>query len=437
MVDSWLALQQLRAAALASVEPLLTPDVVNRISLDHLLFGARVLMGVPWEGSGDDGAGGYARARSGGRIPVDLLAGAPTIPPLDNTLPRRPVVAVLDTGIAPHLWFGTSSQSTSPGSFVVLAGLQQAILAQEKVQQQLTPTQLLHSYWDKPTHTGSLIGELEECTGHGTFIAGIYRQLAPAAQLLMVRIMHADSVVYEADLTLALTTLAAQVQAAQPNGPVDQIIDVVSLSLGYYDESDPNAPPPLTGVTTAIDMLTGLGVLVVAAAGNHSTTRPFYPAALALPPGGNGSGLAVTSVGAFNPNRSKALFSNDGDWVTCWEVGAAMVSTFPTNAQGSETPPNSRRAHNPTGLPRRDGLDPDDFAAGFAVWDGTSFAAPVAGAYLANALILCGQKDSTIALTDNQQSAMVARAMAARLRLTSHEMTERTGDGGHGAQAER
>jgi hypothetical protein len=38
----------------------------------------------------------------------------------------------------------------------------------------------------------------------------------------------------------------------------------------------------------------------------------------------------VISVGALNLNGTKAMFSNDGDWVTAFALGAAVVSTYPS-----------------------------------------------------------------------------------------------------------
>jgi hypothetical protein len=45
-----------------------------------------------------------------------------------------------------------------------------------------------------------------------------------------------------------------------------------------------------------------------------------------------------------------------------WATGAAVVSTYPIDVQGSATPD-----HDVPGR-HRGSLDPDDFKAGFAVW---------------------------------------------------------------------
>jgi hypothetical protein len=128
-------------------------------------------------------------------------------------------------------------------------------------------------------------------------------------------------------------------------------------------------------------------VLVVAAAGNDSNARRFYPAALGNQPVPD-SPLRLIGVDSLNPNQSKSLFSNDNDeWVTYWAPGASVVSTFPTTPTGSITPINATEADAPDHRPhRREALDDDDFASGFAIWSGTSFASPMVAARLAQAL---------------------------------------------------
>jgi hypothetical protein len=319
------------------------------------------------------------------------------------------VIAVLDSGIAPHPWFGIDDRTQPPpagGFLAVLPGLQQAILTQEEYQANWQPTQFLMDYWDAPVSSEPLVGDVDTDTGHGTFIAGIVRQVAPDATVLAVRVTHSDGVIYEGDVLLALWRIAAQVRLAQHTGDASQLVDVVSLSLGYFDES-PTAGGYTAHLAHVIGRLLHHGVLVVAAAGNDATTRRFYPAAFAAAPSVNGGGPPVVSVGALNPNGSKALFSNDGSWVHYWATGAAVVSTYPDDVQGSVTPDHDVPARH------RDSLDPDDFKAGFAVWDGTSFAAPLGAARLADALLRNSTADPSLGLGATDRQVMVERANAA------------------------
>ena len=196
---------------------------------------------------------------------------------------------------------------------------------------------------------------------------------------------RADSVagIFDALKLLVIRQHLAQA-AVDPSG----VIDVVSLSLGYYHEQpddvsfDPQLLQPLRALGEC-------GVAVVASAGNDSTARLMFPAAFTPYPGGRISAFDATcvpliSVGALNPDQSIALFSNAGPWVSCHRPGAAVVSTFPVTFDAAEQP--SFRVFVP-GEGWRETIDPDNFHSGFGTWSGTSFAAPILAAELAQCLL--------------------------------------------------
>jgi subtilisin family serine protease len=130
----------------------------------------------------------------------------------------------------------------------------------------------------------------------------------------------------------------------------------------------------------------------------------MFPAAFA--PWSNGNGpvqprtdcVPIISVGALNPDsRSTALFSNTGPWVRIYEPGGAVLSTMPP-FQGGLMPMARTRAYGRV----RESIDPDDFtrlvddegnpghkrrSGGFALWSGTSFAAPIVAGKIACALL--------------------------------------------------
>ncbi|TCO50628.1 S8 family peptidase [Actinocrispum wychmicini] len=398
-VDGWQCLQVLRAHDA-------TKDFAGDLSVEHLLFGTVDIGGTPWEASGAPTGGGYVRTGTTGRIPVALF----TPPPPRQDLDRRPVIAILDTGIGPNDWFDLPDRENPPapdGFLQVFPEVQDAIRTQEETTADITPTQVLRDYWDAPVTDNPLVGEVDKDTGHGTFIAGIIRQVAPDANVLSIRVLHSDGVAYEGDVLLALWRLVERVENAQNGGDPEDMVDVVSLSLGYFDETAD--PQGFTGhLVEVIDRLRELGVLVVAAAGNDATTRRFYPAALAERPE-NGLGAQVLSVGALNPNTTKAVFSNEAPWVRSWATGAAVVSTFPKDVQGSVTADLEPAAD-------RASLDADDYRAGFAVWDGTSFAAPLAAAEITAALIRVARKDPSLGL-----KAVDRTTAAQRVRMALQE----------------
>jgi len=325
---------------------------------------------------------------------------------------RRPLVAVLDSGLGPHRWLGTEGHTIPPGSPVADdPGIQAAIYAegQHAVDRGDRPRHLIKDVWDKPMTANPLVGELNAASGHGTFIAGIVRQVAPDARILAVRVLLSDDVAYTGDILCALRHLAKRIALGAP-GDVVATVDVISLSLGYFSES-PVSVAPNSGLWRVIKLLLSMGVVVVAAAGNYATWRRFYPAAFAaeaVPP----DEVPVISVGALNPNGTKAVFSDDGDWVTAFAQGALVLSTYPTDINASRGPELRMPADPPppdVPQPARAALKPDDFTDGWALWSGTSFSAP----YIAARFIVSLQEGATNAGLRLDQPGRKARAVAA------------------------
>jgi hypothetical protein len=424
VIDAWKALQTLRAAAGAlqragADEGLLgsragadeavpgsraglDEAVVWRISLEHLLVGSAIT-GSPIDNGPGGIAGGPGSSSGVGPTTTDsyLFSGGDPRTPVAVVLApprrrsagecradygRRPVVAVLDTGVRAHPWLDVTGDPgggyglAADGFVTVDYAIQDAIrrAGEHARDHGDRPRQVIRDPWDAPVAENPLVGELSPALGHGTFIAGIVRQVVPDARVLAVRIIHSDDVCYEGDVICALRHLATRIALAEEDDPA-AMVDVVSLSFGYFAESA--ADLVLTsGLWQAIEILLDLGVVVVAAAGNYSTSRPFYPAAFAI----QTAPVPVISVGALNPNGTKAVFSNEGNWVTAWAQGAAVVSAYPVDANASRTPELRVRA-----LARadRESLDPDDYSGGFAVWSGTSFSAPGLAALIAGSLL--------------------------------------------------
>ena len=403
-VDAWRALQTLRAAARAGLDP----TAVQRIGLEHLLIGSAIF-GAPASGgaggltgsSGPTSTDSYQYSGGDTRTPVAVLLDAPARKPAAECATeygRRAVLAVLDTGLRAHWWLDVKPEpgggyDTEPDGFAAVDyGIQQAIYAAGQAAVAAgDQRQLIRHPWDAPVTADPLVGELDDATGHGTFIAGIARQVVPDAQVLVLRVMHSDGIVYESDLICALGQLATRIAQAEA-GAMTAMVDVISLSFGYFSESASDVAFS-SALWQAIQALLGMGVVVVAAAGNYSTSRMFYPAAFARQPVPAGQ-VPVISVGALNPNGSKAMFSNGGRWITAWAAGAAVVSTFPADVNGSRTPELRMRAHPGNQLPpdvalpaEREALDPDDYRDGFAVWSGTSFSAPLLAAQIVGSLL--------------------------------------------------
>jgi hypothetical protein len=452
VVDAWVALQTLRAAAAAPVDKALAEAEldeadVKRITLEHLLVGSAIdgspathsgggLVANPNDSSGVTGPSStdsYVFSGGDTRIPVSLLVDPPrrgSAADVTREVGRRPVIAVLDTGVRAHPWLEVKAKSgggynldpngLGDGFITVDHDIQKAIAVEGTylADKGDKPRQVIRNPWDTPITADPLVGELDTDTGHCTFISGIVRQVAPEARVLALRIMHSDGAVYEGDLICALRHLAKRIALAQESDP-DKMVDVVSLSLGYFDESEHDVTFS-SGLWKVIRVLLDLGVVVVAAAGNYSTSRKFYPAAFAaFGSESPADPVPLISVGALNPNGSKAVFSDGGHWITAWASGAVVVSTYPVDINASRTPDLRMRAHPANPMPpgatargERESLDPDDYSGGFAVWSGTSFSAPLLAARFIRAL-LEGAAGSGLKLTPCSQLATANRALAA------------------------
>lgn len=243
------------------------------------------------------------RWRSGPARPPVLIRQVVAAPGPPDPLAAPVTVAVLDTGIREHPWFAARPW------FAYVTDDQFEVL--------------------DANHDG----RLDSVAGHGTFVAGVVAQHAPSARLRIGRVLHTDGICDEVDLIEALHDLAED-----PDPPA-----VVNLSFGGHSHDD-RVSKLLEG---AVARLTATSV-VVAAAGNSGTDRPFWPAALP----------AVIAVGALDAaGTGPAEFSNRGPWVDAWAAGEDVVGAFVAG---------SRELPGP--------VEPDGF---FARWSGTSFAAPV------------------------------------------------------------
>jgi hypothetical protein len=187
-------------------------------------------------------------------------------------------------------------------------------------------------------------GYLDPVAGHGTFIAGVIEQVAPGCELELFRVLSTFGDGDEADVATVLSDLADRPDEERPH--------LVNLSFGGY------SPIGMDLLDDAIARLHRAGSVVVASAGNEATCIPLYPALLP----------DVVSVAALDHDGDAAPFTNYGPWVRACALGADVVSAFFDGFDGAEPPV--------------DGVDPDHFE-GWAMWSGTSFAAPRVVAALA------------------------------------------------------
>jgi subtilisin family serine protease len=189
---------------------------------------------------------------------------------------------------------------------------------------------------------------MEVGAGHGTFVAGVVRQLAPGCFVDPIRALGEE------------TTGTEQQVADGIARAVRDGAQVINLSFGGLTIDD----QPPAAIQAAIEAVPG-DVLIVAAAGNERTERPIWP----------GSLRRIVSVAATDQHGDDhgevaadvADYSNRGWWVDVAAPGT-WRSTFVT---GDENPEQETDGH------------PDHFTRPFAEAAGTSFAAAAVSGALA------------------------------------------------------
>jgi thermitase len=179
--------------------------------------------------------------------------------------------------------------------------------------------------------------------GHGTAVAGIVLQIAPAAKIMPLRVLGSDG-------SGDVTHLAAAIDWAVQKGA-----KVINLSLGSQDFSP--------AVEAALQAATAQGVLVVSSAGNASSATLSYPASHAHIDN-DGAGWQRLSVTSIDGSFEKSNFAN-------YNAGLELAAP----GEGVYAPvPNGR----------------------IASWSGTSMAAPMA----TGALVLALGQNLSVPLRD-------------------------------------
>jgi subtilisin family serine protease len=329
------------------------PDPI-RAEYNHVVIGAQTFSGSPlglmasW--AGEMAFPGRITKTKDGRTVLLTLAEPAIAPqflrePL-NIHDERPGVLVLDTGLRTV----TKGRGRSATRTVAHPDLQNCFLhddwrsaptpgvvddEDEEFDPTVTPT----------TTPPSTVLDFE--AGHGTFIAGIVRQTCPDADVYSAGVLSsfgdgdADGIIGSFKRVKAILE------------GLGRRIDVVVMSFGANLIDD---DPGFFGE----ELMRVLGDAIgVAAAGNQSTCRPYFPAALP----------DVIAVGGLATD-GKAWFTNFGGWVDACAPAVDVVSTFFTDFQETVDGKKTRKYE------------------GWARWSGTSFSAPKVAALIAQEMYL-------------------------------------------------
>ena len=193
-------------------------------------------------------------------------------------------------------------------------------------------------------------GYLDLAAGHGSFCAGIVQQIVPEAQVVACKTLDSDGLSHE--LRVA-RTLVSEVRAGLKAG--QHVIVNLSFGAETADDERPIALGVALEIVDEESRAAGLETVVVAAAGNFGHDRPCFPGAFPT----------VTAVAALTQGMLPAEWSSRGAWVDVSTIGEGVRSTY---VPGKESPSVD--------------TDFEEFPKdAWALWSGTSFAAPqVAGA---------------------------------------------------------
>ena len=185
--------------------------------------------------------------------------------------------------------------------------------------------------------------------GHGTGVAGIIAAVAPDARIMPIKVLGSDGWGTEFGLVEGIRYA------------VDHGAQVINLSLGMTSYS--------RAVADALDYAAEHDVTVVAAAGNTGTTTLTYPA----------SDPNVLAVAATDANDDKATFSAYGPSIGLSAPGVDILSTY--------------------------------YNGGYALWSGTSVAAPFVSGEAALVRAAFPDDDASAVVEQMQESAVPIDAL--------------------------
>lgn len=143
--------------------------------------------------------------------------------------------------------------------------------------------------------------------GHGTMTCGLVHLVAPRTRILPLKAFTANGTGYLSNIVAALYYA------------VGHNANIVNMS---FDVSASSA-----ALNQAVSYANQKGLVLVAAAGNESTSAPVYPAAL------DGKVAGIASTTDWDARSSFSNYGNTDVWIAA--PGEYVISTFPGGTYGS------------------------------------------------------------------------------------------------------
>jgi subtilisin family serine protease len=219
----------------------------------------------------------------------------------------------------------------------------------------------------KKSVNGKEVQDILGYQGHGTFVAGVTRCMAPRADIIVEKVFDVAGSALETDFVRKL-------DAALRLG-----VDIFHLSVTAPTRND----VALVSLQGWMERLTDYqGVACVVPAGNSGTRRPCWPAAFP----------SMISVGALATDvRTRADFSNYGGWVDVYAPGRDLINAYATGTYTCHVEPYK---------------DAERTFYGMARWSGTSFSSPIVTGLIASRMSQTGENAQQAA------AALLAEARA-------------------------
>jgi subtilisin family serine protease len=189
-------------------------------------------------------------------------------------------------------------------------------------------------------------------TGHGTFVVGVARCIAPAADIIVTNVFSTAGSELESNWI-------SRLEAALSLG-----VDIFHLTIAAHSRHD----FPLIAFREWLNHLHEHGgAICVVAAGNDGSRRPSWPAAFS----------DVIAVGALGGDwRGRANFSNFGSWVDVYAPGRDLINAYATGTYKCHVDPYT---------------DDERKFYGMAKWSGTSFSTPIVTGLIASRMSRSGE----------------------------------------------